>query len=278
MSLSEDGKPRWSAKVFMKAFGLDDVQYRKVRKLMKEALQQDELLGAKMNTTVGKDNLDSLVDSFSPPQFLIGKKPEAELKEHLKELARRISFNERRWPTSDPPGPTAGPEASPSVGVQDPNTEPATHQPTVQHADAKPVTHRPTYQPTHQLTEQHLDTGLAACQLMVRGFDDGDESTCNVTDILAEPSHKKNLADLSVDDLDYERWVGYLEEDISFDRETQFLVFDNPTGIGTISVKNERSWRAAVRVALKSDKGGAVFSVKEGKFFLSPPPKTGDFG
>ncbi len=253
MSLSEDGKPRWSVKEFMKAFDLDDVQYRKVRKLMKEALQQDELLGAKMDTTVGKENLGDLVDSFSPPQFLMGKKPEAELKEHLKELACWVSI------TSDPPCSTAGPEASPSVGVQDPNTEPATHQPTVQHADAEPV--------THQLTVQHLDVPLAAWQLMVR-IDDEYVVACNVTDVIAELSREKDLADLSVDDLDYERWVGYLEEDISFDRETQFLVFDNPTGTGTIFVKDEHSWRAAVRVALRSGKGEVVFSVNEGRFFF----------
>jgi hypothetical protein len=106
----------------------------------------------------------------------------------------------------------------------------------------------------------------------VRGFDNGDESTCNVTDILAELSRKKDLVDLTVDDLNYERWVGYLKEDILFDQETQFLVLDNPTG-RTISVKNERHWRAAVRVALRSGKEEVVFSVKEGKFliFLFPP-------
>jgi hypothetical protein len=34
----------------MQAFSLNNGEYIKVRKLMNEALQQDELLGAKMNT------------------------------------------------------------------------------------------------------------------------------------------------------------------------------------------------------------------------------------
>src|SRR5204863_402056 len=81
---------------------------------------------------------------------------------------------------------------------------------------------------------------------------------------------KNYPVDLTLDDLDYKKWVGYLEEDISFDPATQFLVWKKSDNAVPVYVKNERSLRVAVHCNLLDNPSQQeiVFSVIEGKDFL----------
>ena len=264
---------RWNASIFTRTFDLEPVEYNHVRKLMKKVLQKDRMYGDYMNTEMAKNYLDDMVEYFPVPPCLEGKTSEDELKNQLKYLARRVSLNGRRSSINDSSDSGSGPEEDPLGGVQHLSAEPGAHKPKARHADAEPVNRELVAKPidakpaTRQLRAQDPGARLASYVLTVKGPETHDWSTCLATDML---KCKKNPVDLTLDDLDYKKWVGYLEEDISFDPATQFLVWKKSDNAVPVYVKNERSLRVAVHCNLLDNPSQQeiVFSVIEGKDFL----------
>lgn len=68
---------------------------------------------------------------------------------------------------------------------------------------------------------------------------------CAINDIRYSTLNEQYKSNLTVEDLDYNKWLDFLEEECSFDFDRHTLQYK--TGEDTLRIKSKWSWRAAIQ-------------------------------
>lgn len=244
----------WTYNQFKTVCGINDKEIAAITDIVRQYLRENELLGKKFRMKRAQATLNAMISSLPLPE-LLKNTPRDVINHHLKQLAHYINYNIRRG-YDCMSGSDIKPEPSSRTSPR-PKTEPSA-------------------------TQRHPDTGLGLLQLTVRGLHDDNVAICNAIDIRRNDKTAENV---TVKDLDHRAWIGFLEEEISFDRDSQLITFTNPTDSRTSLVKSDLSLRAVVRNALRAGHESIDFSIKSmikrGKFsllfcyfffFSFPPP------
>ena len=267
-------QPSWGYEAFKMACGLNDEEVTETYSLLKKELKKKNMWGFKLNSKACKARLGRVLQSLSLPPFLENV-PEAVRDYHLRKLAGYINYNKRRGyekddeddepnPALEPstPAPSKSePRSQSSFKLQPSTPAPSKSEPRSQ-SSFKLQTSSPAplkIEPGSSATPQQQDSGLNLLQLTVHGLNKYSSSICNVTDVLKD---KAVAHSMTVDDLDYNAWLGYLKDDISFNEKTQ-LIFSKPTAGTQLPITNERNWRAAIRRALNAGDKDITFSVEK---------------
>ena len=247
-------QPTWGYEAFKIACGINDEEVNETYALLKKELKKHNMLGIRLNSKACKAKLGRVLQSLSLPPFLENV-PEALRDYHLRKLAGYINYNKRRGyekdDENDEPDPVLKP-STPAPSKSEPRSQSSSK---LQPSSPAPL----KLEPGSSATPQQRDSGLDLLQLTVHGLNEYSLSICNVTDVLKD---KEVTHSVTVDDLDYNAWLGYLKDDISFDEKTQ-LIFSKPREGTRLPITNERNWRAIIRMALNAGNKDITFSVEE---------------
>lgn len=101
--------------------------------------------------------------------------------------------------------------------------------------------------------------------ILVRNLTDTDcNGLCAISDLQYAAVDPENLLDLSVDDLDFDKWLDFLEQECEYDYVLHVLQHTTPEG-DRVRIKSKWSWRAAIHKFLSTDSSTVAFDLMERK-------------